>query len=141
MAMKLNPSDIPEVAMPFMQQTHLEEVAMLNALYELFDKLADGEDVPQLSGELEALAAHTHAHFSREEEKMLALNFPPYPIHKHAHDEYLAEFDALLDDWRKSGDVAPVADFLQNSTPDWMQQHIGCMDFVTANFFAMAEAG
>ncbi|OIO68772.1 MAG: hemerythrin [Zetaproteobacteria bacterium CG12_big_fil_rev_8_21_14_0_65_55_1124] len=139
--MKLNPSDIPEVAMPFMQQTHLEEVAMLNELYTLFDRLGEGEDVPQLAGKLEALAEHTHAHFAREEEKMLELDFPPYPMHKQAHDEYLAGFDALLDAWRASGDVAPLADFLQHSTPDWMQQHIGCMDFVTARFFAMSEGG
>jgi len=139
--MKLNPIDIPEVAMPFMQQTHLEEVAMLNELYRLFDKLADGKDVPQLAAKLEALAEHTHAHFAREEEKMLEHNFPPYAVHKQAHDEYLAEFDALLDVWRASGDVAPVVGFLEGSTPDWMQQHIGCMDFVTANYFRMCENG
>jgi len=114
---------------------------MLNELYTLFDRLGEGEDVPQLAGKLEALAEHTHAHFAREEEKMLELDFPPYPMHKQAHDEYLAGFDALLDAWRASGDVAPLADFLQHSTPDWMQQHIGCMDFVTARFFAMSEGG
>ncbi len=137
--MKLNPSDITEVAMPFMQQTHLQEVAMLNALYALFERLDAGEEVPELAAKLELLAEHTHAHFAREEEQMLAMHFPPYPVHKQAHDEYLDSFDGVLDEWRKHDDVLPVIEFLQNSTPGWMQQHIATMDFVTANFFAMRE--
>lgn len=136
--MKLNPSDIPEVSIPFMQKTHLEEVEMLNELYALFEQ---DQSSPELGEKIEALVVHTHAHFTREEEKMLELNFPAYPMHKQAHDEYLDEFDALVADWRSSGDLAPVALFLQHSTPTWLQQHISTMDFVTANFFAMCEGG
>jgi len=60
-------------------------------------------------------------------------------VHKQAHDEYLEEFDALLDAWRKSNDIVPVAAFLEDATPVWLEQHIASMDFVTANFFAMHE--
>ena len=138
--MKLNPSDIPEVAMPFMQETHLQEVAMLNEIFALLDKREAGETMPELDDKLESLATHTHAHFAREEERMLALNFPPYPVHKQAHDDYLAAFDARMDLWRKSRDVSPVAEFLTTVTPGWMQQHIATMDRVTANFFVMRAA-
>ena len=71
---------------------------------------------------------------------MLELNFPPYPVHKHAHDEYLNEFGVLVDSWRSSGDLAPVVTFLQQTTPAWLKQHISTMDLVTANFFAMHES-
>ena len=137
--MMLNPSDIPEVAMPFMQQTHLEEVAMLNELYDLFERAEQGEQVLELADKIELLFEHTHAHFAREEEKMQALNFPPYPIHKQAHDQFLQDFTAVIVHWRESGDVAPVSGFLRQVTPVWMQQHIATMDFVTANFFAIHE--
>jgi len=137
--MKLNPSDIPEVAMPFMQKTHLEEVAMLNELYDLFDRNEQGEEVLELDLKIEALIEHTHAHFAREEEMMLALSFPPYPVHKQAHDQFFQGFEAVVVQWRESGDVIPVANFLRQITPAWMQQHISTMDFVTANFFAMHE--
>lgn len=134
--MKIDPASIPEVAMPFMQETHLEEVAMLNELYELFERAGAGEDVYELPWKIETLSAHTHAHFAREEERMAELGFPPYPVHRQAHDDYLNAFDAVLDAWRASGDVGPVARFLTETTPGWLQQHIATMDFVTAGFFA-----
>jgi len=137
--MKIDPASIPEVAMPFMQETHLEEVAMLNEIYEMFDRVAAGEDLYELPWKIETLSAHTHAHFAREEERMVELGFPPYPMHKQAHDEYLADFDRVVESWRSSGDVALVAHFLRETTPAWMQQHIATMDFVTANFFSMHE--
>jgi len=137
--MKIDADSIPEVTMPFMHETHLEEVAMLNEIYDLFDRSEAGEDVYELPWKIETLAAHTHAHFAREEERMVELNFPPYPVHKQAHDDYLQQFDALLEAWRRSGDVGPLALFLKETTPAWMRQHIATMDFVTANFFAMNE--
>lgn len=139
MPMKLNPSDIPEVAIAFMQETHLEEIAMLNALYVLFDKSRAGEEIPELTNQLEAIVAHTHAHFERENEKMVELNFPPYPMHKQVHDEYLNELDDMLETWHKDNDLTPVIVFFEVTTPQWLKQHIATMDFVTANFFAMVE--
>lgn len=137
--MKLNANEIPEVAMPFMQATHLEEITMLNEIFQLLEQEGFEKNTPDLANKIEALHLHTHAHFSREEEQMLVYNFPPYPIHKQAHDEYLREFDALIDTWRNNGDVAPVASFLIKNTPAWMMQHISTMDFVTANFLAQCS--
>jgi hypothetical protein len=42
--MRINPSDITEVATPCMQETHLEEIAMFNELYVLFERFRQGED-------------------------------------------------------------------------------------------------
>ena len=75
--MKINPSDITEVAMPFMQETHLEEIEMLNALYILFEKSKNGEQIAELPSTIDAIVKHTHEHFERENAQMLALNFPP----------------------------------------------------------------
>ena len=135
--MKLNPYDITEVAMPFMQETHLEEIEMLNALYILFEKSRNGAQVAELASTIEAIAKHTHEHFERENAQMLAQNFPPYPIHKQAHDQHLDELDEVITTWRASGDLAPVMTFFEITTPEWMKQHISTMDFVTANFFVM----
>lgn len=138
--MIIDENDIPKVAMPFMHETHLEEVALLNALYLLLEKYEQGVRVPELGEKIEALLAHTYAHFKREEESMIALNFPPFPVHKQAHDDYLKDFNAVVGEWRSSGDVAAFSLFLRETTPAWMQQHIATMDFVTANFFAMCES-
>ncbi len=125
--------------MPFMQATHLEEIEMLNELYELFEKKRHGEQLPQLAEKIEAVAAHTHAHFERENEQMVLHGFPPYPVHKQAHDEHLNELDDVIAAWRLDGDLAPVMTFFEITTPKWMQQHISTMDFVTANFLLMKE--
>lgn len=137
--MHIDVNDIPEVSMRFMHDTHLEEVLLLNEIYVMFDRYKQGDDVAGLAEKIEALSLHTHEHFKREEEHMIRLNFPPYPVHKQAHDDYLQAFDAVLDDWRLTFDVAAVALFLTETTAVWMQQHISTMDFVTANFFASCE--
>ena len=36
-------------------------------------------------------------------------------------------------------DLEPIAHFLKETTPAWLQQHIATMDAVTANFFSMCE--
>jgi len=133
-------NEIPNVAMPFMQETHLEEVALINALFLLLDKYEQGEHVPELGEKIEALLVHTYEHFKREEESMVALGFPPYSVHKQAHDDYLKGFNAVVTDWHSSGDVATFNLFLRETTPAWMMQHIATMDFVTANFFTMCES-
>jgi len=137
--MKINPSDITEVATPFMQKTHLEEVAMLNELYELFDQARQGLETASLADKIDAVVDHTHAHFERENEQMFVLNFPPYAIHKQVHDGHLKQLDDVVNTWKKDGDLTPLFTFFEVTTPTWMKQHISTMDFVTANFFAMVE--
>jgi hemerythrin len=137
--MNINPCEITEVCIPFMQETHLEEIDMLNALYILFDRIRQGEDVPELVDKIQSIAAHTHAHFERENTKMRELNFPPYAVHKQVHDEYLNTMDHVIAAWLESKDITPLINFFENETPEWMKQHISTMDFVTANFFAMVD--
>jgi len=137
--MNINPSDITEVATPFMQETHMEEIAMLNELYDLFEQTREGIETPSLADKIDAIVVHTHEHFERENEKMFVLNFPPYAVHKQVHDEHLKELDNVVDTWKKDGDLKPLFAFFEITTPAWMKQHISTMDFVTANFFAMVE--
>ncbi len=137
--MKINPSDITEVATPFMQETHLEEIAMLNELYDLFDQVRQGLETPALAQKIDAVVVHTHAHFERENEHMFVLNFPPYAVHKQVHDEHLQALDHVVGTWKKDENIEPLFVFFEDTTPAWMKQHISTMDFVTANFFAMVE--
>lgn len=137
--MRLNPSDIPEVAMQFMHDVHLDEVDMLNELYGLIEEVEQGNDVPGLTEMVDALLAHTRAHFAGENEKMRKHQFPPYPIHKQEHDRLLQEFTVVVDQWKQSGELVPLADYLRITLPAWMMNHISTMDDVTANFLAMHE--
>ncbi|MDQ7057243.1 MAG: hemerythrin family protein [Ghiorsea sp.] len=119
-----------------MQNTHVEEVAML---YVLFDKHDAGEETPELAAQLETIVVHTHAHFERENEKMIALNFPPYTVYKQVHDEYLEPLDTVVITWTASQDLAPVFTFFELATPQWLNQHSSTMDYMNTNFFKIDE--
>jgi len=139
--MRLNPADIPEVPIQFMHDVHLEEVGMLNELYELLEQDEAGSDVPELEAKVDALLAHTVAHFKGEDDKMQEYGFPPYVVHKHEHDRLLEEFASVVQQWKDDGELAPLAEYLRVTIPAWMMDHISTMDYVTANFFAMHEPG
>jgi hemerythrin len=137
--MTLTPSDFPEVAMPFMHDNHLEEVDLLNAIYALIEQVEAGGEAPELAARVDTLLSHTIAHFASENEKMRESRFPPYPVHKREHDRFLEEFTRVVETWKKTGDLAPLAKYLRETIPAWMKHHISTMDYVTANFLAMHE--
>jgi len=137
--MRLNPSDIPEVPVRFMHDVHLEEVGLLNDLYALIEQAEAGNDVPGLEAKVDELLAHAVIHFEGENEKMRELQFPPYPVHRHEHERLLEEFTSVVGQWKQSGELAPLAEYLRETIPAWMMDHISTMDYVTANFFAVHE--
>ncbi|ATX80631.1 hemerythrin [Mariprofundus aestuarium] len=136
--MKLCASDFPEVPFQLMHNVHLEEVEMINAIYDLIVEIEAGANKsPVLTEKLDGLLTHTKEHFANEERLMQEAHFPPYAMHKGAHDLFLSEFEAALADWRESQTVGPIAMFLRLKLPRWMKDHIGSMDYVTAGFLAM----
>lgn len=137
--MRLNPSDIPKVPMQSMHDVHLEEADMLNELYALLEQVEVGKDAPELEEKVDAFLAHTVTHFAGENKKMQESGFPPYVVHKHEHDRLLAEFTNIVDQWKHDGELAPLAEYLRQTIPAWIMNHISTMDYVTANFLAMHE--
>ena len=59
---------------------------MFNKLYDAFDQARQGLETASLADKIDAVVEHTHVHFERENEKVFALNFPPYAIHKQLDD-------------------------------------------------------
>jgi len=136
--MKISTSDFPEVPFQRMHDVHLEEVEMINDIYELIVEIEAGANKsPTLTENLDELLAHTKEHFSNEERLMQEAHFPPYSMHKGAHDLFLADLEGAVDDWRESQAIGPIAMFLRLKLPRWMKDHISSMDNVTAGFLAM----
>jgi len=75
-------------------------------------------------------------HFEREERLMEQINFPPYPVHKSAHDEVLEATREVVASWKKQPDADLLESFFLQQLPPWLEQHISTMDFVTARFLA-----
>ncbi|MGV6859270.1 MAG: hemerythrin family protein [bacterium] len=130
-------SSIPSVAADFMNDVHLEEVEMINALHDLIlENQGGGSNEQEISDALSAVLEHTREHFAREERFMQEGHFPPYSVHKAEHDAFLKDFEEVEKHWLAERDLGAVSLFLEETLPAWLNQHISTMDFVTARFLS-----
>lgn len=136
--MRLTADDFPQVAVQAMHDVHLQEVDMINEIYDLLEAVEAGEGDPALLADrIDALLAHTEEHFTNEEQLMQQYGFPPYPMHKMAHDAFLHDMSEAVLQWREDGKLSVISEFMRKALPAWMRDHIATMDFVTADFIHM----
>jgi len=81
---------LEEMRVDKMQQTHENEVKILNAI----DNLAISYDrkeatLEELEQKIDEYVTHVHEHFAYEEGLMQQYDFPSYEMHKTAHDMFL----------------------------------------------------
>ncbi|MBK1707728.1 bacteriohemerythrin [Marichromatium gracile] len=102
----------------------------------LIERLADlclrfcPEATPTRSGEahalIEALAElgeQARAHFQHEERFMRAIGFDELPEHQREHALMMAEYTALLREWRAEG-VEVFTPAIQETVREWLLAHI-----------------
>ncbi len=123
-----------------MQQTHENEIKLLNEI----DKLAiryemDKTGLEELEQKLEKYIEHVSEHFANEEHLMKEYGFPPYEMHKIAHDMFLSELAHAVKQWKGSGEIAKMINFVRK-TPEWIVMHVNSFDAATANYLAAKMA-
>ncbi len=134
--MLIDPERLPRLAVPFMNEDHAEEARLINAASDQVEALRAGKAGPeQVEAALEALYAHSRAHFAREESAMLEASFPALSIHQAEHVRILGELGEAERRFRESGQGEPLAAYLA-TFPSWFEQHIASMDTVTARYVA-----
>jgi hemerythrin len=127
--------EIPRVDAPFMNRVHDEEAELLERLKQQLAAVRAGEqELNALDPLVDELLTHMIEHFEREERLMQQIGFPPYPMHKSAHDEVLEATRGVVDAWKKQPDAELLDSFFLQQLPQWLEQHIATMDFVTARF-------
>lgn len=128
------PETLPMLPVAFMNDDHGHALEQLNELAAALDTSA--ENPLQLVPLFESFNAHNRAHFLREEQAMLASDFPPYPVHKSEHDRVLVWLDSLVQSL-KAGEPNPMElRTMEAKIRDWFFMHIRTMDTVTANWLA-----
>jgi len=133
----LPPEEIPTIAVGSMNDTHHEEVALVNALGVLLQQAADGDaDIPAITTALDEWVAHTQSHFARENQLMQEYGFPPYAVHAQEHSTALDGLHEIQRRWKEDQDVDQLAGYVFNSWPQWFQMHVNSMDNVTAQFLS-----
>ncbi len=129
---------VPQVAMDFMNDVHIEDVDIINDLYDLivqYTKDMSEENAVNIDMKFETWYEHTLDHFEGEEQKMLELNFPPYPMHKAEHEKALEKMESVYRKWKKEREIIPIKEYISQEIPMWLTNHIQTMDTVTAMFF------
>ena len=122
---------LPMVAMASMNDTHLEDIIIINKL----SVAAQNRDFELTKTVLTELIEHTIDHFSGEEEMMREKKFPPYPVHKGEHDRVLNELKSVAQGFAQShGDFQLITAYVDGSLTPWLIQHIETLDTVTAAF-------
>jgi len=133
--MLISHEEIPQVSQDFMNNTHSEEVDIINTLFEeilAFEK--DNSTVDKVDTLYQDWIQHTIDHFTTEEVEMIEAEFPPYPMHKEAHDNALKQMNDVFDAWQKSREIKILKMYFIEVVPQWLVAHISSMDAMTANF-------
>lgn len=130
--MLIDPKQIPQVALEFMNDDHQEAVNLVN---EILTQLEQGSD-EAVESALKHFCQHNGEHFAREEAEMMKYNFPPYGCHKGEHERVLAELDQVYSQWQQSTDRKQLSEYLQSTAYPWFINHLNTMDTVTAHFIS-----
>ena len=126
---------IPLVALESMNQTHREEVELVNRLATLVaDGIRGQADEAAIAAQLDRWLDHTRDHFARENALMQQYAFPAYPVHSGEHERVLSLLEDLRRTWIESRALRPLALFLFEEWRAWFDNHVHTMDNVTASF-------
>lgn len=135
--MLLDKTQLPIVAMEFMNEVHLKDIDIVNELFEeilKYESNPTDENEKSLTLKFKLWIDHTIDHFSGEEKMMIEKNFFAYPRHKGEHDRVLNNIKELFENWEKTKDVFELKLYFIEVLPSWFVNHIQTMDTVTANF-------
>ncbi len=139
---RIEPSELPDLPVPFMNEDHQRELALVNDLEDALAAHARGETgtFDAVLAKLALLAVHTREHFLHEEAAMREARFPAYAAHKGEHDRILAEMDREARLFRAGGDGERLSRYLFEALPARYRTHVRTMDVVAAEFVADHEA-
>lgn len=130
----MNCESLPQVALPFMNTVHCEELNLVNRLEALLAE--ENISKPEISACLEEWVSHTEAHFARENRLMEEYSFPPYGIHRNEHDRVFQQLLDVQENWNKTANIKNLNQYVQKTWPAWFEQHLMTMDAATANFLS-----
>ncbi len=121
---------LPMVAIPSMNDTHLEEILIINRL----ESAAREHDTQAVRDILNELLEHTQMHFDDEEEMMEEALFPAYAMHKSEHDRHIHELKSVIKYFEERKDTIAISAYIEGNLTAWLIHHIETMDTMTAMF-------
>jgi hemerythrin len=136
--MLINKNNLPLVAMDFMNETHFEDVEIINELYKYileYEKEQNELSLKNLEIKYKEWITHTENHFETEEIQMREKGFFAYEFHKNEHNINLSEIKQLFNNFQETKNILELKSYFENNLVSWLVNHIQTMDTVTAMFF------
>ncbi len=121
---------LPMVAIPSMNDTHLEEILIINRL----ESASREHDTQAVRDILNELLEHTIIHFDDEEKMMDEALFPAYAMHKNEHDRHIHELKSVIKYFEERKDTTAISAYIEGNLTAWLIHHIETMDTMTAVF-------
>jgi len=130
----LETEDIPQVAMDAMNDVHRDELNIVNNVNAAI--VANNND--EISRLCQQWIEHTKAHFERENYMMEKYDFPAFHCHHREHVEALQGLENIIELWKNTNNIEELAQYVQQTWPNWYVSHIGSMDIVTSGYIKQA---
>jgi hemerythrin len=115
---------IPILAIPSMNDTHLEESLIINKL----DVAVNNNELDVIHEVLHELLAHTNMHYAAEEEMMEKAGFPDYKAHKKEHDRHLTELKSVINYFEINKEPRAIYAYIEGNLSAWTVHHANTMD-------------
>lgn len=120
--------ELPMVAVPSMNDTHLEESLLINKL----EDAAQSSNIKLTLEMLKELLEHTTMHFAQEESIMQESGFFEYNSHKAEHERHLNELKSIIKYFDERRDPNAIMAYIKGNLKAWMIDHVKTMDTVMA---------
>ena len=124
--------ELPMVAIPSMNDTHLEEMLIISKL----DIAIANSDVATIAKLINELLEHTTIHFANEEAIMKESQYPDYQAHKSEHDRHLQELTSLVGYFERTKEPKAIYAYSKGNLTPWRIHHIQTMDTTMAEHFS-----
>ena len=120
----ISQDQLPIVAIPTVNDMHLEEMIYINALHDA----VKSRDFKAIVEKLEILLEHTMKHFTDEEQMMEKADYKDFYTHKAEHDRHLHELNHIIKYFKERQDPQAIAAYIEGNLNAWTIHHIKTMD-------------
>lgn len=127
---------LPETADTQMNETHAEELEILNDFIDLIDNQTEYQS---LLNQFEKLIKHIQFHFDSEERRMREHRYPMYRLHKGEHDKILNQIRFSEMEFRNRKEISSLKAYLEEDFAVWLVQHIKAMDITLSQYICEVQ--
>ena len=125
-----------EVNISEIDEQHREMFRLFN---DLLDAMWDGKAKTVIEEKLRFLVNYTVTHFDVEETYMIRHDFPDYPAHKKAHDDFAAGAVSFLKTYEQDGATTDMLVSVVQNLGAWTRDHIRDMDQQMGKFLGSLQ--